>query len=265
MVLEIGGEDWGVQARLGVVKECLLGSWRDSIQAAESKTKQAIGFRLGRERIRDGGGDLDGLVGHRQASNGDLVGINLSTGGRAIAIGDAPGGTAQRLGGAALGRVVDGLAVDLARGRRGGENPQIRGAGIEVQVEGLCRRADLHGGDVRIIKGVDGRGAGGASGAALETELSGDVGDGSLEPVRHRLAILEVGLLDRQGAVELVVGVADLLEGGLARAQVVGGVGRSSDVKARGGAHGRAGESCCHQGGLHAGCHCDSEKTVVEW
>lgn len=80
MVLEIGGEDWGVQARLGVVKECLLGSWRDSVQAAESKTKQAIGLRLGRERIRDGGGDLDGLVGHRQAPNGDLVGINLSTG-----------------------------------------------------------------------------------------------------------------------------------------------------------------------------------------
>lgn len=263
MVLKISREDWGVQARLGVVEEGLLLGGRDGVQAAERQAEQAIGLRLRGEGAGDGGGDLDGLAGHGQTTNGNLVGVDLSAGGGTVTVGDAPGGTAQELGGAALGGVVDGLAVDLAGGGRAGEDPQVRGTGVKVQVQGLGRGADLDGGDVGIVEGVDGGGAGRASGATLETELSRDVGNGSLEPVRHGLAILEVGLLDGQSTVELVVGVADLLEGGLARAQVVGGVGRGSNVEARRSAHGGAGESCCHKGGLHERCHCDVWKDGV--
>ncbi|KAL1851360.1 hypothetical protein VTK73DRAFT_9452 [Phialemonium thermophilum] len=79
------------------------------------------------------------------AADGDGVEVDVAAGRAAVAVGDGPGGAREALGGAALGGVVEGLAVDGAARGLGAEDPEVAGARVEVQVQGLRRGADGHG------------------------------------------------------------------------------------------------------------------------
>lgn len=181
----------------------------------------------------------------RHAANGDDVGVDDTAGGRAITVGNVPGLAGLELGSGRVTRSVDRLPIHIGGGRKRGEDPKIRRAGVKVQVEDLGRGADGHGGHVGVVKGVDG-GAGGAALLALEELVvhAGGVGHGGGEPVRDGRLVLEVGLVHGQGAIVLVALTLDLVEG---RAALL------ERVRRDGGGDSDAGESSRdeHLGGNH--------------
>jgi len=143
--LEVDSKDRRVKAALDVVKPRLLLSGRDSVEGAERQTKEAIEVALGGEGARDSLRGLDGLLRNGQAADLDDVGIHNTAGRAAVAVADGPSGVGELGRRAALAGAVQGLAVHVARAGVGAEDPQVRGARVEVQVQRLRGRADLHG------------------------------------------------------------------------------------------------------------------------
>lgn len=268
LVVQVGGEDGlvegvqGVGPAMGVSKretilsgrpglyatstawknipEGRLGLGRDGVQAVEAETQEAVHLRLGSEGAGDGLGGLDGLRGHGDTTDGDRVGVDDTAGGGAVTVRDVPGVPAEELGGGGVIRVVRVLAVDVGAGSEGREDPQVRGAGVEVQVQDLGRGADGDGGHVGIVVGVDG-GGGGATVVALGVSLEG-VLDGSLQPVGDRGPELHVGPVHGQGAVGAVVGTRDLVDRGAALLEVLHLVGGRDGGSSGGAGKGSRGE-----------------------
>ncbi len=213
-MLQISSEDGGVEARRDRVEEGrgLLGS--DGVQGVESETNETVGAGVGGKARRDCLGCLH-LLGDRNAANADDVGVDDTAGAAAIAVGDGPLGTGHLLGGARLAGVVDSLSLDLRRRGQAAEDPQVRGAGVKVEVESLGRGPDRHGAVVGIVGRVYG---GGNHAARLATAegTAGHVGDLGGKLVGDGDTELQVGLVYRDSAVELVVRLANLLDGDLA-------------------------------------------------
>jgi len=69
LVLKVGSEDRRRQRRLNSVKEGRLLLWADLVDAAEGKTHEAIGGRLGSEACRYLRCCLDGLARSSQAAD----------------------------------------------------------------------------------------------------------------------------------------------------------------------------------------------------
>lgn len=147
-MLQVGGEDRLGEAADGVVEEGLLRRRRDRVEAAEGEAEQAGGAAVGGEGAGDLLGRLNGLGGHGQAADADNVGVDIAARCAAIAVRDGPGCARQFLGRAAAARLVQRLAIDLAAGGLGAEDPEVAGAGVEIQVEDLSGRANADGGQV---------------------------------------------------------------------------------------------------------------------
>ena len=90
VVLEVDGEELLGERALDGVKEGVLGSGRDGVDAAEGKTEKTVGVAVLRELRRDGRGGLDGLRGGSYASNGDLISVDLAGRTGAVTVGDPP-------------------------------------------------------------------------------------------------------------------------------------------------------------------------------
>lgn len=220
VVLQVSREDRAVQGALGIVEEGVLLSGRDRVDVAEGEPNQAVGVTILSEGGRNLLGSFDSLRGNSQTSDRDLVLVDIAAGGAAVAVLDVPGSARDLLGSAAARSRVNGLAVPLRRGRLAAEDPQVRRARVEVQVQDLRRGANRYWAEVGGVAAVDGR----SSDRARRTtgEARGrDVGDSLLEMGRRRAAVLQVGLVDGQGTVELVVRVADLLDRSLAGPSIV--------------------------------------------
>ena len=243
-VLQVSGEDGLAQGRLDIVEEGLLRGRRDRVEAAEGQAEQAVGA-VGLELRRDLLGALDSLLLEAHASHGHDVGVDVAAGAGLVAVGNAPGSTRQSLGRARLGRVVLGVTAASALGL-GREHPEVRRAGIEVQVQGLSRGTDLHGCEVLAV--VLGRGVGGR--ASVAAALGGGLAarDGGGHVVGHRLAELDVSAGKGGGAVSDQVRVGDSID----REVLDGGadLGRDRGREASGGEEGDEESS----EGLHGEC-----------
>ena len=78
-LLQVGGEEWGVEAGLGVGEEGLLLVGLDSVDRAEGETEKAIALILGEFRA-DGLGQLNGLAAYRCTADVDDIGVNVAAG-----------------------------------------------------------------------------------------------------------------------------------------------------------------------------------------
>ncbi len=242
IVLQVGGEDGLAQGRLDVVEESLLRRGRDGVEAAEGQTEQtvgAVGLELGRDLL----GTLDRLLLEAHASHGHDVGVDVAAGAGSVAVRNAPGSTRQRLGRARLGRVVLGVTAARALGL-GREDPEVRRAGVEVQVQGLSRGTDLNGGEVLAV--VLSRGVGGRAGIAAALGGGLALGGGGGDVVGHGLAELDVSPGKGGGAVLDQVGVGHSIDREVGRADL----GRDHGGEASGGEEGDEESS----EGLHGGC-----------
>lgn len=239
IVVQVGAEDGLVKGVQGVGPEGGLGLRGDGVQTVETETQETVDGRLGRERGGDGLGGLDGLGGHSDTTNGDGVGVDDAAGGGAVTVRDVPGVARQQLGSGRVIGAVGILAVDLGAGGEGREDPEIRGAGVEVQVEDLGGSADGDGGHVGVVVGVD-RGAGGATLVTLGVSRE-RVLDGGLQPVGDRGVELHVGPVHGQGTVGAVVIAGHLVDRGATLLEVLhlvagrdGGGGGGTDEGSRG-------------------------------
>lgn len=114
-LLQVGGEERGVETGFGVGEEGLLLVGLDGVDGGEGETEEAIGLILGEFR-GDLLGELDGLAGDGGAAAVDGVGVDVAAGGAAVAVADGPGLAGELLGGAGVGGVVDVVAVLLGCG-----------------------------------------------------------------------------------------------------------------------------------------------------
>ena len=95
------------------------------------------------EGLRDCGGHLNRLVGDARAADIDRVGADVACGARGVAVGDSVAGALHELEGVGFGRVVDPMPGCAGGAELIGEDPEIRGAAVEIHVYGLA--ADLDG------------------------------------------------------------------------------------------------------------------------
>lgn len=122
VVLEVHREERLGKRRLDGVKESLLGSGGDSVDRAESETKETVSVLVLAELRRDGSGSLNGLGGGSDTSNGDLVSVDLASRAGTVTVADLPCVTALDLG---VIDLVVVMASKLRRGLEGGEDPAV--------------------------------------------------------------------------------------------------------------------------------------------
>ena len=77
--LQVGREEWGVEAGFGVGEEGLLLVGLDSVDRAKGETEKAIALVLGEFRA-DGLGQFDGLAAYRCTADVDDIRVNVATG-----------------------------------------------------------------------------------------------------------------------------------------------------------------------------------------
>lgn len=164
-MLQISSEDGRVQVVDDVVKEGGDSAGRGRVEAVKAHADEAIDVTVGSEGRRDSLGNLNGLAGRSETTNGDLIGVDNTAGSALVTVLDLPGSAGDQAGGAALGGSVDVLAVDLGRGGQAAEDPQVRRASVQVQVQDLGRGTDADGDGVGIIRRVDGASGDAAAGA----------------------------------------------------------------------------------------------------
>lgn len=154
---QIGREERGVEAGLGVGEEGPLLVRPDGVDGAEGEPEEAIALVLGEFRT-DGPGQFDGLAGHGGAADADHIGVDVSTGGAAVSVANAPSFAPADRGGTRVGWVVNAMASLLVPGQLGGEDPsgniskgrkltttsnvQIRRSSVEIQVQSLATNSD---------------------------------------------------------------------------------------------------------------------------
>ena len=106
---QVGGEEGGVEAGLGVGEEGLGLVGLDGVDRTEGEAEETIALILS-EFGADGLGQFDDLTGHGCTANIDGVGVDVATGRAAISIADAPGLAIADFRGRGLGGVVDAVA-----------------------------------------------------------------------------------------------------------------------------------------------------------
>lgn len=223
-VPQVGSEKGLSQAAGGVGEPRLLRVRPDLVAAVKGKADEARDDRVLDELGGHAGGRLDALGVDAEASDGDLVGVDIAAGAAAVAVADGPAGARHLLGGGRLGGRVDGVAGGRRLGRLGAKDPQVGGAGVKVQGEDLSRSADGDGGDVLRIGAVTGV-VGRRAGLALGESLLGLPGSHErLQVVADGSAILSLGLEESSRAVGDVVLVVLDLDG--SRLLTLGGEGR---------------------------------------
>jgi hypothetical protein len=141
----------------------------------ESKSENSRAGGIPRESARDSRGGLDGLIGGGDGTEGDGVAVDGAGGAGAVAVVDGPGVILDEGGAAAvLGGVefvgceerAEGVGGDDPAGRRGlgtwkggfGRGDlQVSGPGVDGEVQGLWRGANLHGGEIlKVVSLWDG-------------------------------------------------------------------------------------------------------------
>ena len=78
-LLQVGREEWGVEAGLGVGEEGLLLVGLDGVDGAEGEAEKAVALVLG-ELGADGFGQFDGLAGDGCTADVDNIGVNIAAG-----------------------------------------------------------------------------------------------------------------------------------------------------------------------------------------
>ncbi len=207
VVPQVSREQGRAQRALDVVEEGLLLLRGDGVDAAEGQADEAVVVGVLGELGGDLGGGLDGLALELDAADVDDVGVDVARGAAAVAVLDAPGGARELLGRGALGRGIDAVARLLALGQLAAEDPQVRRARVEVEVERLRRRAHGHRRQVlRVLR------LGRRLGAALLL-LPPPHRHRAAEPLGQRLAELAVRPGQRHRAVLHEARVAHLVHG----------------------------------------------------
>ena len=90
-LLQVGGEELGLEGVLDGVEEGGLLVGRDGVDAAEGQTEEAIVVNVLSELGRDGGCGFDCLRGCGDGANDDLVGVDIATCAGTVTIADLPG------------------------------------------------------------------------------------------------------------------------------------------------------------------------------
>lgn len=188
---QVGGEHGLRERGHDVVEEGLLLLGLDRVELAEGETDQTVVVAVLDEGLRHRGGHLDGLRGRGGTADVDRVGAHVAGRAGAVTVRDGPGGALDHLERRGLRRVVQGVAGLRVGGELRVEDPQVRRAGVEVQVERLP--TDVDGGQVLDIAGLGGGDdearAGGCrcadiggvrGGVGSERDRLGDVGVGEL-------------------------------------------------------------------------------------
>lgn len=120
-MLQGNSEQRRVQLRLDSVEEGSLRLGLDSVDGAESKTKQTVVVLVVDELLADLGGSLNRLGGGRDTTNDDGVLVDVTASRALVAVLDGPG-VASQLGSIAA-RLVEAVARGLGGRQLRGENP----------------------------------------------------------------------------------------------------------------------------------------------
>lgn len=155
--LQVGGEEGGVEAGLGVGEERLDLVGRHGVDGAESEAEETVACVLSEFRA-DGLSQLDSLAGDGCTADVDDIGVDIAAGGAAVSIADAPSLASVDCGGWGVGGVVDVVAGLLVRGQLGREHPaiiceqggtlkttsniQVGRSSVKIQVQGLTTNGD---------------------------------------------------------------------------------------------------------------------------
>lgn len=90
-LLKIGGEECLGKRALDSVEEGRLSCWLHGVDAAESQTEKAVVVGVRGKFARDRSGSLNGLRGSRNRTHDNLVRVDGALGTRAVTVGDVPG------------------------------------------------------------------------------------------------------------------------------------------------------------------------------
>lgn len=166
---QVGREERGVEARLGVGEEGSLLVRLHGVDGAEGEPEEAVALVLGEFRT-DGLGQFDGLAGDGCTANADDVGVDVAAGRAAVSVANTPSLAVADCGGPRVGWVVDAMASLLVAGQLGGEDPskniskgrkpraisniQIRRSSVEIQVQSLTTDSDGFKVSLVILLGI---------------------------------------------------------------------------------------------------------------
>lgn len=112
---QVGREERGVEAGLGVGEEGPLLVRLNGVDGAEGEPEEAVALVLGELRA-DGPGQFDGLAGDGCTADADDIGVDVAAGRAAVSVADAPSLALADCGGARVGWVVDAMASLLVAG-----------------------------------------------------------------------------------------------------------------------------------------------------
>lgn len=135
--LQIGREDGRVKPSFARREERARAIRTDRVERVKAQAQQAINIPIFHKLRRHGRGQLDALVLHCIAANGDDIGHDGAAGRAAVAIADGPGGAADVAGRGGLRGPVDGLPLHRSGGRAVVEDPEVRRARVDVQIQRL--------------------------------------------------------------------------------------------------------------------------------
>lgn len=218
-LFQVRGEDGRLQLGHGVVEEGLLGRGADRVDDAEAEAEQAVRVGVLGELGRDLAGRLDGLVRDGDVADADNVGVDVAGRRAAVAVADLPRRAVEPPRRRAGRHVVRRLAPHLVARRLRAEDPEIRRARVEVEVQRLRRRADLHRAQVLRVEGCRRRLHG-----ALPRRLAGPAAAPSLAGAAASASALAGGAATAPGlraAVSIPAGTGG--SAGLAAAALAGG------------------------------------------
>lgn len=171
-VSQANGEKVLGQLGANVGEPSLLLGRLNGVSSIVAKAKQAVGESVLGELVAHFLGRLNSLVGNAQSSDGNDIVVDDSTGATLVGIANLPGLSVLQLSGRALARVVQSLAMDFVGVGVGAEDPEVTGASVEIEVDGLSWGSNLHWCNVLYIRRVVGArssndGAGALTGSQL--------------------------------------------------------------------------------------------------
>jgi hypothetical protein len=138
-LLQVDSEELAGKSALDRVKEGGLLIRADGVDGREGKSEKTVVVSILLELSGDGGGGLNSLRGGGDTTNNDLVGVDQTGSTGAITVADAPGLAIEL---AARGGIVDGVTRSLRGRLESGEDPEIGGTGVEVEVHGSTTDRD---------------------------------------------------------------------------------------------------------------------------
>lgn len=143
---QVDGEQRACEVIHGVLEERLLLLRLHRVDRAKAQSKKTGRSSISLEGGRDFLSRLNSLLLYGYTANGNSIQVDNARRCASVAISDVPGCAVHPGRGRTESRVVLLLAILLVLGRLVGVDPEVSGAGIEVEVDCLCWSAYLNWG-----------------------------------------------------------------------------------------------------------------------